>query len=322
MGIHIERILFIIKKLQDNTQLSTKKLQEKVSEEFGDVSLRTIQRDLREMRKVDMNIIRIKEDNIVYYKYDNNFKYTGFEVVDNELLSFYILKAHLKSFRGTQIEDAVEELSEKLEGLAKGDVFDTKSLFWDKNIGYYDYTQFDPIIKRCIISIVRSEMVVIRYESHNLKKKNDIKVLIRTLFTYNGALYAAAYVPKHENHISLAIQNMESIELTNTKLLNAPKFDFDKFKYNRFGVFEGETKKIALEVKRDYKHFFKNRIWHKSQKMQEKSNGNLIIRLEVPVTYELIAWILWWTDAVKVIKPKELQETIIEKAKYILKKYE
>ena len=164
-------------------------------------------------------------------------------------------------------------------------------------------------------------MVTVRYESHNLKKKNDINVLLRTLFTYNGTLYAAAYVPKYDNHISLAIQNIEDIDLTDKKLSKVPEFDFDEFKNNRFGVFEGEIKRIALEVKRDYKHYFKNRIWHKSQKMQEKSNGNLIIRMEVPVTYELIAWILWWTDALKVIKPRELQETIIEKAKHILKKY-
>ena len=99
-----------------------------------------------------------------------------------------------------------------------------------------------------------------------------------------------------------------------------PDFDLAVFRSNRFGVFAGEVEQIALEIKSDFALYFKDRIWHPSQKIITKKDGTLL-KMEIPISPELVTWILGWHTAMKVIKPGSLVEEIRQKMEETLKMY-
>lgn len=90
---------------------------------------------------------------------------------------------------------------------------------------------------------------------------------------------------------------------------------------NRFGVFAGEVEQVELEIKSDFAHYFKDRIWHPSQQISTKMDGTLLIKMEAPISPELVTWILGWHTAIKIIKPGSLIEDITQKLEETLKSY-
>ncbi|MCK4558791.1 MAG: hypothetical protein KAV45_03335 [Calditrichia bacterium] len=52
-----------------------------------------------------------------------------------------------------------------------------------------------------------------------------------------------------------------------------------------------------------------------------KKDGTLLIKMEAPISPELVTWILGWHTAIKVTKPGLLIEDIIKRLEETLKMY-
>ena len=52
-----------------------------------------------------------------------------------------------------------------------------------------------------------------------------------------------------------------------------------------------------------------------------KKDGTLLIKMEAPISPELVTWILGWHTAIKVTKPGSLIEDITQKLEETLKMY-
>lgn len=326
MIMQVERVLYLYKKLEAGNRVYLKDYLNSNISIFENISQRTLQRDMRLIKDIDNSVEKIYDSKEVYYKMNKsglNLKKISIE--SNELLSLYILKAHLKLFNRTQVSDVAESLLEKIEKFASGNVFDSKELFWDKNFGNYNYMNNDTQISRVITAITKSKWVEVSYASGKGKPNIFICKLIR-MFTYNGSLYAVAYVPHHSSFIALLIQNIDEIqfidkiskELQQTQI---PKFDPEEFSKNRFGVFYGKPEKIELEIDKEFVKYFENRFWHSTQNLKYQSNGNLTLKMNTHLSPELIAWIMSWSSAITIIKPEKLKNEIINNAKMIIEKY-
>jgi predicted DNA-binding transcriptional regulator YafY len=319
-----KRMVYLYKLFINGNKLSSKEITDIMREEFSDLSIRTIQRDIKDLCEVEPAIMRIREGKNSYWKIDRRASMVKqtFRITPSELLSFHILKAHLKSFDKTVIAEEVNLLAKKLEEYAPNEVYSKESLFWDQNIGRYDYTQLDPIIRRIIKYITDETSALVEYYSNDSRKIKKYLVTLRKIFSYAGMLYVVAYVPRHDSHIALSIQNINKIDERKNYKYALPEFDFKKWTKNRFGVFYGPSRKVVLHIDKDYSHYFENRIWHQSQQITKQDDGSLILEMNVPLAPDFKAWILGWADAVTILKPKDLIEEIHKKVKNILNKYE
>jgi predicted DNA-binding transcriptional regulator YafY len=324
MSKQIKRIFSIYKKLQNGLKVTTSELLDEFRHD-NDVSIRSIQRDIKLIQELDPFVEQKRAGlDVEYQMAKEGRKISNVEIFSNQVLSFYFLKAHLNAFKNTVIEEDVNLLSEKLEKYARGDVLDDKSLYWDKNFGYYDYTQSDPQIRRVINAIVSEEWVDVKYETEQNSERSIICKLIK-MFSYNGSLYAVAYIKHHNSFIALAIQNILYVnELYRpTKDLiyhKVPEFDMDEFSKYRFGVFWGNPKRVELLIDKKFKKYFINRNWHKSQRFSSDENDNLILVMNVPVSPELKSWIMFWADAIKVIAPDNLKKQLLALAENFIER--
>ncbi len=320
-----KRVLFIYNKLQSGRRYTSAEIKEMIAEELDNkVSLRSIQRDLKILSETVPSVSMFDSYGEIYWGIEKEYRnpITQIKVDSNELLSYYVLKAHLKAFKGTYIEQDLDELTEKLEEIAPSFVVSEDALFWDQNIGQYDYTQFAPQIKRIIDCIVHKKWVKVAYNTSGLGTINNFKLIFRTIFTYSGFLYVIGYIPHHDTDIALTIHNIEEIDDIDNPNVKVPSFNFKEWAKNRFGVYYGKPEQIKILVKKEFIKYFENRTWHQSQKTSIDENGNMILEFKAPTSIDLISWIMSWSYAVEVLYPRRLRKEIIETIFKTLKNYQ
>ena len=320
-----KRVLYIYHKLLTGRRYTSHELKDLIAENLDNtVSLRTIQRDLRILYESVPSVTMFDHGTEIYWGIEKEYRNPmgSIRVQSNELLSYYVLKAHLKAFQGTYIEEDLKELTEKIEDIAPSNIILEDALFWDQNIGQYDYTQYAPQIKAIISYIVEKQVLMIEYNTSGLGKINTLKVVLRTIFTYNGFLYVIAYVPNHNTDIALTIQNIDSMTPVKDKTFTLPPFSFKEWTKSRFGVYYGKPEFIRLLIKKEFNKFFENRKWHQTQETYLDEYGNLILEMKAPVTIDLISWIMSWSYVIEVLKPKKLRKEIIKTINLMLYNYQ
>ncbi len=317
------RLVFMYRKFLEGNTYTSSQLQDIISEQIEIVSIRTIQRDLRLLQKIDPNLIgKPRGKEILWYiPKEHRLPKTVVRFESNELLAFHFLKAHLKTFIGTSIEKDALKLYDKLEKLAPAEVVLDETIYWDQNIGYYDYSKINDIVDDVIKYTASKDWVYVSYTAPKSSQSKEFLARFETIFSYLGLLYVVAYIPKHKVHVSLAIHNISEIRKAEGVVELAPPFNFKEWSLYRFGVFSGEIKNIKLLIKQEFKHFFLNRMWHPTQAEKFDKDGNLILEMQVPIGVDLLNWILSWSDAIIVLEPKELVNKVLNRLTQAIANY-
>ncbi len=314
--------LYIYDKLRSGGEYSTVDFQDMLRNEKNlIVSDRTLRRYINEIKLYIGSLKRIGNK---YWKMERQLRKQGAKIRLNseQLLSFHILKSHLRQYKNTVIEEGIIELEKLLDRFAPGNVFESEGIFRDKNIGQYDYTRDDIVLRRLLKFIPEKSWVLVEYKMAGRDKISKFRCYPRMMFEFKGGVYVVVYVSgKSAGHRALALHNIESVEKIEKRKADIPDFNFGEWSKERFGVFWGDTRKIKLLIKKKYKRYFENRTWHATQRLTTDAGGNMILTMNAPVVPDLVSWILSWHEAITVIEPQELKDNVIDALKKSLENY-
>ncbi len=323
----IERIIKILVEFSNNRKFTTRELCEFFENRF---SIRTIQRDIVTLERAGIPLKHEKDidGDYVWYFPSAYRKMVLPSIQPNELLAAYILKSYLRTFKGTRVEKDVTSLIDKMGTIVPGDIYieydsttAEQSLLWDQDYGEFDYHDYDEILMKVISLIVNKEWAVVDYKKpENEEKKIDI--FIHRLFNYNGVLYLAVSTEDYKEYISLALHRIKQIEKSKKQNISPIDFDINKFRESRFGVYSGEVEHVKLLIDKEVVFYFTNRQWHPSQKISLEKDDSMLLEMDVPITYELIGWILSWRDNIKVLSSNSLIDQIKANLNSTMKLYD
>ncbi len=308
----IERIIKILELLSMNRKLSTEDLHRHFNRQ---ISLRTIQRDIKSIESAGIPLLMEKNiDGKNYWYFSRDYKKMVLPTIQpNELFATYILKSYLRTFKGTRVEQDLNSVIDKLETIAPGEVYlnivGEQSVLWNQDFGDFDYQDYAKILDKIIAAITQKKWCAVNYSSLRSKEKSLI-IFVHKLFTFNGGIYLAVTAEGYEDYITLSLQRIQSIEFQLKQRAEVPTFDLNKFRHNRFAVFSGKPVPVELLIDKDVAHYFANRQWHPSQKLFNQKDGRLLLQMKVPITHELIGWVLSWHSLMEVRSPTELIEQI------------
>lgn len=321
----IERIIKILEQLSMNRKVKTRDLQNLFN---NAVSLRTIQRDILAIERAGIPLKQDKDfDGSYLWSFTRDYRKMILpSIQNNELMAAYILKSYLNTFKGTKIEESVNSLLEKIELIAPGEVYldlnidNNETIIWDQNFGDFDYQNFDRILQTVISFILKKEWVSITYRKP-LGDEKTYDIFIHKLFVYAGVIYLAASTDKYDDYLVLALQRIKRIEKSENQNRKTIQFNIDEFRKNRFAVFSGKVEHVKLHIALEVAFYFTNRKWHPSQHILVNKNGSLLLEMDVPITYELVGWILGWHSYIKVVEPEALVETVKKRLKETFELY-
>ena len=104
-----------------------------------------------------------------------------------------------------------------------------------------------------------------------------------------------------------------------SSIKNVPTLN-ELFRHSWGSFTGGKLTDVHLRFKDDLGQYMAEKFWIEEQAMKQSDNG-FEIRLKVKLSNEFIAWILGWGDAVTVLAPDELRQSVLEKAKSIVNHY-
>ncbi len=158
--------------------------------------------------------------------------------------------------------------------------------------------------------MMESRRCEVTYQSPHRSEPSSFAMDPYKLFEFGGSLYCFAYVPKHDQVITLAIDRIKALEPTEETIAVSPNFSFERLRDQAFGVVSGEPMTVRIQFRQDQAPYVKERIWHPTQTFEDLPNGDTIMTFQAGGEFEIVRWILGWGSATKVLQPESLRHAI------------
>lgn len=317
------RIFKIFQKIRDLSYPNLDRLTEEISFELGNVSKRTIKRDIATL-KYDLNLpIEYDRKRGGYYLAEKcEFPFPPLS--GGEVISLLIATNLLQQFKGTPLEKSLSSLEKKIEILLSDKVsINPKELEMalSVNISYIKLKTdvsdtFDNIFK----AIREKRRIVINYHSLSSNETRERKVDPYHIYNFQGVWYFCGYCHLRKEIRDFALDRIVSMKILNEKFEVQRDFDLREYLNRAFRIYKGDTQKIKIWFDSYQARWIKERIWHESQEIEDLGNGEIILTIEGN-TEEIKRWVMSYGSHCKVLEPESLRKEIEEEVKKLCEIY-
>lgn len=149
-----------------------------------------------------------------------------------------------------------------------------------------------------------------RYFSVSSNRAKEYLVHPYRLVHAEGGMYLLAWVPEYQEVRTFAIERIRKLSLTEECFAIASALSTEAFGHS-LGVHRGKPERIVVTFDARLAPHVRERVWHKSQRIEELANGRVRMTLHVCSDWALRSWILGFGPFVKVESPGRLAEEIL-----------
>ncbi|MEI7732613.1 MAG: WYL domain-containing protein [Verrucomicrobiota bacterium] len=287
-----------------------------------EISARTAARDLDFLR----DELRAP---VAYEAAGNGYRLTALtfalppvQLTRQEVFSFSVARKLLERFEGTPLEldmrSVLGKIAESLEGTISLDVEGVTEQF---TVLSEDHARVDSAVwqqaARAINHQERLQMEYRRFDgvtgSYTLEPYH--------LVAYHGNWYLVARNAAANKLETFALSRCLALRGAGEYFVRPKDFDAKVFLKTGFGITQAEQPwQVRLLFSRQVATYIRERQWHASQRMIERRDGRLELRLETSGRKELTRWILSWMPEVKVLAPRELKARVKARLKAGIKR--
>lgn len=316
----IVRCIRIMTLLSAGRKYSSRELQLDLAKKTDrQVTIRQIQRDMRALEQAGIPLMQERSGREQRWYVPHAYRsLQPLAISDNEVLALHLLKGALGAFRDTRVHSDIDRLQRKLERMAPGAVFLQEDLVSDVSPGRYATAVDDAVMESIVFAITDPHWDRVTYRSLQGSTAKTFVVSFCRLINHAGRLYVAAWHPTYQQYITLAADRIDHVERASDVTLPLHEFDEQRYTSGRFGVYDGEVRKIHLRIDASAANFFASRLWHPTQTTSLRSNGSMDLYLQAPLSPELVSWIVSWADVLDIISPKKLKDACREKVKRVV----
>ncbi|HBX51686.1 MAG: hypothetical protein A2275_17075 [Bacteroidetes bacterium RIFOXYA12_FULL_35_11] len=293
----IRRYTLIIEKINRGHHPSFDEIKEYLFDHGFEISARTIQRDIEQ--------IRYEFGFEILYNRDKNGYYIDFENCINT-----------ESFlRFLEIVNTAELLTESLS-----ENKDTLKYISFDNSGVFKGTEN---IKPLLQAIKNNRIVTYKHFNYHTGKTNSYTLKPYLLREYQNRWYIIGTINKNSEFRTFGLDRVQNLIITTETFKPDKKANPAELFENTIGVVYSyhEQQKVILSFTSVQGKYIKSLPLHKSQRIIIDNEDELRIELNVIPNYELSQLILMHGETVKVIEPVWLIDEIKETLKASLKQY-
>ncbi|MDD3858926.1 MAG: WYL domain-containing protein [Bacteroidales bacterium] len=298
MKIHhvINRYYLIINKIRSSHYPSFEEIRDQLASHDIDISFRTLQRDLQNIR----NEFGIE---VVYNKTKNGYSINTEESSDYEYF--------MRFFEMTVMSGTLTDSLKTGANISRHISFDT-----------IEPMQGVEFIGKILFAIDQQLKIKIKYQRFNDDMPFEANLAPGFLKEYQKRWYLIAWNFDLEAFRTYGLDRIKGFEITgenyNPKLVSGCKDIFDHV--IGIGFPDKEPEMIELSFDKEQGKYIKTLPLHKSQTILVDSEKELRILLKVVPNYELSQKIMSYGDRVKVIRPEWLRKEIIKAFENFIKK--
>ena len=285
-----------------------------------EVATKTIHRDLEFMRdRLNLPVTFDHAHN--GYFYDGEVSaFPTMQITEGELFALVVAEKALQQYRGTSFEKPLLSAIRKMEQ-ALPDTISLNLADIEQTISFR--TRAEPILDLKIFDTL-AKAVAQRRQLELSYRKPGAKTETRVVDPYhlaniNGEWFLFAFDHARKDIRKFVPARIQEIKPTGKTFERSKKFSLEKELRDSFGVHSGEGQfDVVIQFTARAADYIREKKWHESQQLRELKNGGVELSLKLSSLVEIERWILNWGGDAKVVKPRELIESIRQAARKIL----
>jgi len=277
-----------------------------------EVSIRTIQRDLDYLRyELDAPLAYSARHRGFHYT-EEQYQLPAINIRESDLFAIYLADKLLAQYENTPIHASLTSVFRKIEDSLPDKVVtrpgNEQSLF----------TVFPPFATVILPEVLETVFACLRTSTRMEidYRSPGSQPVQRQVDPYHGVRFEGDWYVVGFCHLRGAVRTFSLARMTAARKMKErfktpTDFDFGKLSGSHFGVHWGEED-VAVRILFDRRvaNYIRERRWHPSQSIEDRTDGSLILSLTVNHLLELTRWILSWGDRAQVLEPLFLADDI------------
>ncbi len=282
------------------------------------VNKRTVWRDLAALQEAGFPLMDDKRDRKTVWRVMQlplkSLTDAGLSVT--EVCSLYMSRALLLTLTGTAFEAGLNSLLKKVQKALSPKT--RKFLDELPNVVHVRpgarkkaSAGYNEIVAKLIEASTRRKVAGMRYFSVSSNRQKDYVVHPYLVEYSEGGLYLRAYVPEYDEVRLFAAERIKKCTITEASFTPIEAATGDDFEPS-LGLGSGKPERVVLEFSARVAPYVRERVWHKSQHIEELPGGGVRLGLKVSRDWALHGWVLSWGPHVHVVAPSVLAQEILD----------
>lgn len=259
----------------------------------------------------------------VFYRYqDKGYSINQSPISTDEIKQIREVLFTLTKFKGLPQFEWIEEISEKLEMLSKGNTVEMKRFIeFDQNPFMIGLKQIAPLFNAI------SNKRVINLSYMPFRETNEKQFIVHPFFLkqYNQRWFLFG-IDGTSNRISNhALDRIVGFFETGRTCIENTEIDFTSYFDDVVGVtvpLDAQPEKVILKVNNQILPYLVTKPIHGSQKPPKINAQGATVELNLIINYELVAQLLSYGSAVTVLEPEHLVGTFRERIAEMFSNYQ
>jgi proteasome accessory factor B len=287
-----------------------------------EVSPKSIHRDLEFMRdRLDLPIEYDFEKRGFFYSGEVN-TFPTLQITEGEIFALIVAEKALQQYRGTSFEKPLLSAIKKMEQ-SLPDTISLNLADIEQTISFR--TRAEPILNLEIFDALakataQRRQIEMAYRKPGRRETEHRVVDPYHLANINGEWYLFAYDHARKDIRTFAPVRIQSVKQTGRTFARPEKFSLEQRLRGSFGVHSGHGEyDVVIRFEARVADLVREKKWHESQQLRELKDGGVELHLKLSSLIEIERWVLGWGGDAKVLKPRELIDSVRQSAKRILR---
>ena len=259
----------------------------------------------------------------------NGYYYTGevksfppLQITEGEVVALVVAEKALQQYRGTSFEkpllSAIRKMEDSLPDLVSLNLSDLQ-----QSISFQ--TRAAPILNLEVLDALakataKRQQLELSYRKPGQKNAEQRRVDPYHLANINGEWFLFAFDHLRNDIRTFVPARIQSLRQTGRTFKRPQKFSLEERLRGSFGVRSGKgAHEVVLRFDEKVADYIKEKKWHDSQKLRELRGGAVELSLQLSSLEEVERWVLSWAGYAKVLRPRELAESVKQAARRMLK---
>ena len=308
------RVRRIVEMVRESPAQGYRPSSRKFCQELG-VSRRTVARDLDFLRDEENAPLEYDPATRGWRLTEPTYELPPIRLRPQEVFSFFVARKLLEAFHGTPMELGMQSVMAKIAESLQGFVtVDVESLTDRFSVIPEDQARIDARVWKTVVqSIHGCQQLAAVYQRFDGQVK-DYRLEPHHLVGYHGNWYVLATNAAKDRTETFALSRFRSVAPNGGRFVRPADFDPREVIKDGFGISRGEHPlAVRLRFSQRVATYLKERLWHPSQTIRERSDGSIDLAFTTTGRQELVRWILSWMPEVEVLGPVDLRRRVLER---------
>ena len=246
-----------------------------------------------------------------WYYTNSTWVLPGMIVTEGELLAFFLSVEISKRYLGTSLESSLRSAVEKISKNVKGPI----TVDMDTLRSHYTFSAptlisaNEQVLLDINHAIYNNQCFWMRYFTASRGEYTERTVEPYHLANIRGDWYLIAFDHLRNKFLNFLVGRIEEWKLLPDKFKRDASFSASEWMGSAFQAERGgELCEVIIRFNQKSARYVRERIWHASQKIEEKEDGSLILHIQTGGLGEVKRWVLQYGSDAEVLAPDSLRQ--------------